>query len=139
MRRIIRQKERNKDDLNINITPFIDIIFCVLVAFMVPNQNPFGRVNIELPPVNAKIAVLERDPVKVIIQQNRNIYVNDKDINGSSLIASVDEASLKNRNIKVYVMADKKNNYGDILSVLKKLSDSGYVDVVLISDAQNRL
>ena len=111
---------------------YFGIFFIIYIIY-------FGRVNIELPPVNAKIAVLERDPVKVIIQQNGNIYVNDKDINGSSLIASVDEASLKNRNIKVYVMADKKNNYGDILSVLKKLSDSGYVDVVLISDAQNRL
>lgn len=138
MRRIIK-KNTDLEEVNVNMTPFIDIIFSILVAFMVPNQALFGNIYIELPPANAKITVLEKDPIKVVLKKDGSVFVNNKAIHINDLIKVVDKVSLKDKNIKIYVMADRRNNYGNVLSIVGKLNDSGFKDVILISDAYDRL
>lgn len=138
MRRVIKKKE-NLEELNINMTPFIDVIFSILIAFMVPNQSLFGNIELELPPANVKIAVLDKDPIKILIERDGSIVVNNKKIKTKDLLDVVEKESLKNKNIKIYVMADKKNNYGTVLDLVGKLNEKDFKNVVLISDIYNRL
>lgn len=138
MRRIIK-KNRDLGEVNINLAPFIDVVFSLLVAFMFSNQSVFGSIDIELPPANAQIVVLEKDPIKIILQRDGSITVNNKSTKFADLISVVSKATLRDKNSKIYVMADKRSNYGTVLSVVGKLNESGFKDVVLISDAHNRL
>ena len=137
MRRIIK-KNRDLEEVSINMAPFIDVIFSLLVAFMFSNQSVFGNIDIELPPANAQIVVLEKDPVKILLQKDGSITVNNKSTKFSDLINVVNKATLKDKNNKIYVMADRRSNYGTVLSVVGKLNENGFKDVVLISDAHNR-
>lgn len=138
MRRIIK-KNRDLDEVGVNMTPFIDIIFSLLIAFMFSNQSVFGNIDIELPPANAEIVVLDKDPVKILLQKDGSITVNNKSTRFADLINIVNKATLKDKNSKIYVMADKRSNYGAVLSIVGKLNENGFKDVVLISDAHNRL
>ena len=138
MRRIVKKRDF-EEEVNVNITPFIDIIFAVLVVFMVPSQIMFGNVELELPPANAKIAVLEKDPVKILVGRDGNITINNKSIKTDELAKVVEEESLKDKKIKVYVMADRRNSYERIMNIVGILNDAGFEDVVLISDLYNRL
>lgn len=138
MRRIIK-KNRDLDEVGVNMTPFIDIIFSLLIAFMFSNQSIFGNIDIELPPANAQIVVLEKDPVKILVQRDGSITINNKSTKFSDLVNVVNKATLKDKNNKIYIMADRRSNYGTVLSVVGKLNENGFKDVVLISDAHNRL
>lgn len=138
MRRIIK-KSRDLEEVGVNMTPFIDIIFSLLIAFMFSNQSIFGNIDIELPPANAQIVVLEKDPVKILVQRDGTITINNKSTKFSDLVNVVNKATLKDKNNKIYVMADRRSNYGTVLSVVGKLNENGFKDVVLISDAHNRL
>ena len=138
MRRIIK-KSRDLEEVGVNMTPFIDIIFSLLIAFMFSNQSVFGNIDIELPPANAEIVVLEKDPVKILVQKDGSITINNKSTKFSDLVNVVNKATLKDKNNKIYVMADRRSNYGTVLSVVGKLNENGFKDVVLISDAHNRL
>ena len=138
MRRIIK-KSRDLEEVGVNMTPFIDIIFSLLIAFMFSNQSIFGNIDIELPPANAEIVVLEKDPVKILVQKDGSITINNKSTKFSDLVNVVNKATLKDKNNKIYIMADRRSNYGTVLSVVGKLNENGFKDVVLISDAYNRL
>ena len=138
MRRIIK-KSRDLEEVGVNMTPFIDIIFSLLIAFMFSNQSIFGNIDIELPPANAQIVVLEKDPVKILVQKDGSIIINNKSTKFSDLVNVVNKATLKDKNNKIYVMADRRSSYGTVLSVVGKLNENGFKDVVLISDAHNRL
>ena len=138
MRRIIK-KSRDLEEVGVNMTPFIDIIFSLLITFMFSNQSIFGNIDIELPPANAQIVVLEKDPVKILVQRDGSITINNKSTKFSDLVNVVNKATLKDKNNKIYVMADRRSNYGTVLSVVGKLNENGFKDVVLISDAHNRL
>ena len=138
MRRIVK-RGRDLEEVGVNMTPFIDVIFSLLIAFMFSNQSIFGNIDIELPPANAQIVVLEKDPVKIFLQKDGSITVNNKSAKFSDLISIVNKATLKDKNSKIYIMADKRSNYGAVLGVVGKLNENGFKDVVLISDAHNRL
>lgn len=131
--------KRTQKDVNINLTTFIDILFVLLITFMLPSQMLFGNVKINLPTADAEIVVLKKDPVKVMIDENANIFVNEEHIKNDNLIQKIDELTFKDVEAKIYVMADKANNYGEILNVVGKINNAGYIDVMLITDIHNRI
>ncbi|MDR1498759.1 MAG: biopolymer transporter ExbD [Rickettsiales bacterium] len=139
MRRHFRRVVRNDDSVNVNVVPMIDIIFSVLMAFMVPSQSLFGGLNVELPTAKAKIVVLKKDPIKIFINRNGNIIIDKLEVRSGDLVSKVNELSLKDKNIKIYVMADKRNSYGAVLDVVSRLNTDNFKDVVLISDIHGRL
>ncbi len=138
MRRYCR-KYNDDSEININIVPLIDILFSILIAFMIPTQTLFGSLNIELPSANAKIVVLKKDPIKLFINKDGVILIEDREVKINNLNKKINELSLKDKNIKIYVLADKRNSYGKVLDVVGKLNKGGFSDVVLISDLYDRL
>lgn len=138
MRRIVK-KRYSDEEINLNIAPFIDIVLSVLIIFMVPSQTLFGNIKLELPPANARIAVLEKDPIKVLIDRNGSITIDNKAVAIKDLVNAVNEISLKDKKTKIYVMGDKKNTYEKIIDIVGRLNEAGFTDVVLISDLHNRL
>ena len=110
MRRIIK-KRYSDEEINLNITPFIDIVLSILIVFMVPSQTLFGNIKLELPPADAKIAVLEKDPVKVLITKDGNITIDDKQVFTKDLADTVDKITFKDKKHKIYVIGDKRNSY----------------------------
>ena len=139
MRREIRRREDRENEINMNIAPFIDVMLVLLIAFMIPNQTMFGSVELELPPANAQVAMLEKDPIKVLVDRYGNININNKSTPTNELINTVNELSLKDMNIKIYVMADRRNTYERVMDIVGRLNSAGFRDVVLISDLYNRL
>lgn len=128
------------EDLNINLAPFIDILFVLLIAFMVPTQFLFGGLEVELPSATAKIVVLKKDPIKIFVGKDNRISINgDFDIKINNLCVKINELSLKDKNIKIYVMADKNTKYGDIIKIVGMLKDDNFRNVTLITDIHNRL
>ena len=138
-RKRIANKNPYSADANLNLAPFVDILFSILIVFMIPNQSLFGGMKLELPSADAEVVVLEKDPIKVFIDSNSNIAVNDDIVEYSRLISKINEVSLKDKDIKIYVMADKANNYGFILNIVGKLKSGGFKDVVLITDLYGRI
>jgi biopolymer transport protein ExbD len=134
-----RPTASNINEININITPLISILFLLLVIYMVLYQSSLAELNIELPSAKAKIVLLPKDPIKVIIDVNGSIMINNREVKLKDLVSEVNKLSLKDKNMKIYVMADRRNEYGKVLDVVSRLNDNDFKDVVLISDALNRL
>lgn len=132
-------KKKEEKDVYINLSSFIDILFVLLIAFMIPSHLIFGNIELSLPTAEAEIVILAKDPIKISIDKNSNIFVNEEQINLNNLVFKTNEVSLKNKNIKIYVIADKNNNYGFILNIVNLLNKTGYRDVVLITDLYGRI
>ncbi len=76
---------RNRTISDINITPFVDVLLVLLIIFMVTSPIITGGLNVNLPNgVNQKDKITQ-DDIIVSIQKDSKIYLNDKQINISSL------------------------------------------------------
>ena len=139
MSRRQRIKRRIEYDAGLNLAPFIDTLLVLLIVFMISSQEVFNGLKLNLPSATAKIVVLKKDPIKIFILNDGKININNQIIEYKDIVKIVDDLSLKDKYIKIYVMADKDSKYGQVLNVVGKLNENNFKNVTLITDIHNRI
>ena len=70
-------KSKNKDELNLDITPLIDVVFLLLIFFMVSTTFKHeSEINITLPSASNKSVDAKPDAINIGLDLSGNIYVN---------------------------------------------------------------
>ena len=115
----------------INVVPYIDVMLVLLVIFMVtaPMTNP-GVV--ELPKVGETLKQ-QVNPIVISIKKNGKIEIDGKTFKNDALLAHVKKITDKNPKQSVVIAADKKVNYGKVITVmdLLKQNEVGKVGLLL--------
>jgi biopolymer transport protein TolR len=115
----------------INVVPYIDVMLVLLVIFMVtaPMTNP-GVV--ELPKVGETLKQ-QVNPIVISIKKNGKIEIDGKTFKNDALLAHVKKITNKNPKQSVVIAADKKVNYGKVITImdLLKQNEVGKVGLLL--------
>ena len=115
----------------INVVPYIDVMLVLLVIFMVtaPMTNP-GVV--ELPKVGETLKQ-QVNPIVISIKKNGKIEIDGKTFKNDALLAHVKKITDKNPKQSVVIAADKKVNYGKVVTImdLLKQNEVGKVGLLL--------
>ena len=115
----------------INVVPYIDVMLVFLVIFMVtaPMTNP-GVV--ELPKVGETLKQ-QVNPIVISIKKNGKIEIDGKTFKNDALLAHVKKITDKNPKHSVVIAADKKVNYGKVITImdLLKQNEVGKVGLLL--------
>jgi len=115
----------------INVVPYIDVMLVLLVIFMVtaPMTNP-GVV--ELPKVGETLKQ-QVNPIVISIKKNGKIEIDGKTFKNDALLAHVKKITNKNSKQSVVIAADKKVNYGKVITImdLLKQNEVGKVGLLL--------
>ena len=123
----------------VNLTSFVDLLFSLLIIFIVSGQNLFGGISLEIPKGKTEIVVVKKDPIAVFIKSDGTIFVNDEETKFNKIPQVVSELTMKDYSTKIFVLGDKNNLYGRIISVVDVLNSAGFLDVVLVTDLSNNL
>ncbi len=123
-------KPRKKHSSDINITSLIDIIFILLIFFMVSSTFLKPTIEIKLP-VAATEDKSERKMVNVYVGEDLSIYV-EKDLvsleNLQSIIASEVAADSE---IAVLLYCDKNVIFENVVKIMDALKLSGVKNVAI--------
>ena len=115
----------------INVVPYIDVMLVLLVIFMVtaPMTNP-GVV--ELPKVGETLKQ-QVNPIVISIKKHGKIEIDGKTFKNDALLAHVKKITDKNPKQSVVIAADKKVNYGKVITImdLLKQNEVGKVGLLL--------
>jgi biopolymer transport protein TolR len=115
----------------INVVPYIDVMLVLLVIFMItaPMTNP-GVV--ELPKVGETLKQ-QVSPIIISIKKNGKIEIDGKAFKNDTLLAYVKKITKKNPDQSVVIAADKKVDYGRVITImdLLKQNEVGKVGLLL--------
>ncbi|HIP54311.1 MAG TPA: biopolymer transporter ExbD [Sulfurimonas autotrophica] len=119
----------------LNITPLVDVMLVLLVVLMVIAPNIVYEENIKLPQGSTSQQLSKIPPVHITIDKESNIKVN-KDT--YLLNAFMDNFSLYasklNKKATVLISADKRLDYGVVMSVLAAVKQAGFTEVSLATN-----
>lgn len=119
----------------LNITPLVDVMLVLLVVLMVIAPNIIYEENIKLPQGSTTQQLSKIPPVHITIDKEKNIKVN-KDT--YLLNAFMDNFSLYssklNKKATVLISADKRLDYGIVMSVLAAVKQAGFTEVSLATN-----
>jgi biopolymer transport protein ExbD len=123
---ILFKKKIRKDSI-IEITPLIDIVFLLLIFFMINATFLQPAIKMNLPVLSSQ-GVGKKAKITLSIDKNRNIYLNNRKTDMNSLIQDIKATKTSK---EITLRADKSLTYEFIVQVLEKLKDSGIKNISL--------
>jgi biopolymer transport protein ExbD len=117
----------------INITPMVDVMLVLLIIFMVAAPLMVAGVPLELPNTSAARVSQSKKAMVVSLAGDGGLYIREEQVSSDSLVPRLRELRASEGDTVVYVRADKKSNYGDVMDVLGRVGESGYGRVSLLS------
>ena len=130
-----RIKRRSGGTLVLEITPLIDVVFLLLIFFMLAtNFDERSAFKIDLPKSTAAKTKSTLKEVQVLVDKEKNIYLRYTDNSGksqsekldlSSFVSVVSEKLNTSESKDVMISADKAIDYGFIVEIMSLLKESG--------------
>ena len=120
---------------DVNILPLIDVLFVVLLFFMLSSLVLTSKTQIivERPANSRAEQVIDANKTLTIsLRKDMKLYLDDDLINPSELSAKIVDLSRNNSFEHVLVDADKESIYGDVMDILDIVKDSGLNSVGLV-------
>ena len=126
--------DKYKPLAEINVTPFVDVMLVLLIIFMVAAPLMVQGVPVDLPKTSASKLGTVKKPMVVSMAADGNLYIRDEQVTRQNLVSRlVAIKSQEGAEGIVYVRADKKIAYGDVMEVLGRVGESGFARVSLLS------
>jgi biopolymer transport protein TolR len=121
----------------INITPMVDVMLVLLIIFMITAPLLVAGVPVELPNTSSARISQPKKPVIVSLGGDGSLYIRDEQVSQDTLIPRLQALRSAEGDTVVYVRADKKRTYGEVMEILGRVGQSGYARVSLLSQPKS--
>ena len=125
-------KKKKSPDISLEITPLVDVIFLLLIFFVLSTQFiDLKTMSIDLPSIDKKtMSNLPENRVKIEISKEGEVLINNKTISEFSLKSLNQELSLIPSNIKTAIIsADSDTRYQYIVTIMESLNSNGFKNI----------
>ena len=112
------------DYVEVNLTPLIDVVFLLLIFFMVTTTfNKDAKININLPTTTNAMASPTKMPLEVIIDSNGKFFVDGREVlnNKPETLFRAMTQALNERGEKtppLIISADSSTNYQAVVTAM---------------------
>ena len=121
----------NKSSFSIEITPLIDIVFLLVIFFVVTSKVGDSQfLSLDLPKTESFQYETVQSTNEIIITNNANIYVNDRVININDL-DELEQAifELENNGDSIILSAESDSLHVWVISIMDILNKYGFNEV----------
>ncbi|VAW64984.1 Biopolymer transport protein ExbD/TolR [hydrothermal vent metagenome] len=122
-------KPDRKDDIDLNLTPLIDVVFLLLIFFMVSTTfEKTSKLKIDLPEASAKATKPVDKKIVLGIDAKGRYYINDRQLVNTQL-KTIKIALLKiagdSRDLPIVLRADAKTPHQSVVRAMDAASQVG--------------
>jgi biopolymer transport protein ExbD len=124
--------DHKEDSVEVNLTALIDVVFLLLIFFMVTTTfDRHARLKVSLPESSTKATQQKDEPLVLSIDAKGNYFLNDRQIINQQL-ETLKQALRK-------TIGEKNQDYKDVALVLRADANTPHQSVVRAMDAASQL
>ena len=127
---------RRRAALAVDLTPLIDIIFQLVIFFMVSTTFvTTPGIEVDLPRSSADTILRERDDLKIWVRADGTVHINEDPATAEQLTAAFAEAAKRDPKTLVVIKADKAVHHGRVVAVMDKARGQGLQHLAIATEA----
>ena len=135
MRRAANRFSRSDDESDINLTPMLDVVFIMLIFFIV-TATFIKQAGIEVLRPEALTATQKPTvSVLVAIGENGDIWIDKKKVDATAVRAHIERLHAENPKGGLVVQADKGAKTAKVMAVLSAARAAGLTEVAISTES----
>jgi len=135
---LAKRDEGSKVSSDINVTPMVDVMLVLLIIFMVVTPMLQKGVSVDMAKVNNPTAMEDadkEDALLVSVMRDGTVYFgSDKVPDVDQLTGKVKDRLTNKVNKEVYLKADARAHFGNVVKVVDAVRAAGVDDLGLLTD-----
>ena len=126
----MRFRAKNEEDFSVDLTPLIDVVFLLLIFFMVSTVFVDFKKQMDISLPSSKSSILSEilKPVTVELTVDKKIFLNGEKIHISkfeSALSKIDKSETR----EAIIRADKNLPYGDVIKIMGMLQNAQILNI----------
>jgi biopolymer transport protein ExbD len=128
----MRFKKNREQEATIGIAPFIDMVFLLLIFFMVTSQfDVASGVPIQLPRVAAKTYDEKREKVTLVIDKAGQIFLRGARLDRNELDKTLRAILLEKGLVSLVLQADRNVPHGVVVETMDVAKGAGVQTIII--------
>lgn len=131
-------RRSRKEDPEVNLTPLIDVVFILLIFFMV--STTFQReseIKIELPEASAEPLEEKKESLEIVIDADGRYFIDEQQVVNTeldTLKSAIQKFLGEQTEIPVVIRADRRTPYESVVRAMDATSQLGLVHMSLATN-----
>ena len=135
---LVKRDEGSKVNSDINVTPMVDVMLVLLIIFMVVTPMLQKGVSVDLARTNNPTPMTDADKEDALLIAVTNkgeiFFGSDKIGNPADLVDKVKTRLANKTNKQVFVKADRRARYKNVVDVVDNVRAAGVDDLGLLTE-----
>lgn len=127
-------RNKKKEELQLNLTPLIDVVFLLLIFFMISTSfKKETKISLDLPEANGEIAEKLPEVIEISINKDGEVFVNGEGLINRQL-ETIKDAITQVANdpaTPLVINADAQAPYQSVISVMDAAGQVGFNNLTL--------
>jgi biopolymer transport protein ExbD len=130
----IASQEEDAELSEINITPLVDVMLVLLVAFVITIPVLTNAIHVTLPKTVTTTPPDEQKAVTVTVDSGGNVFLNSVAVDRAHLESELLALKSANPDISLHLRADERVSYGPVAKVMAAIEHAGIAHVAVLTD-----
>ena len=133
MRRFMTS-QANDQDASVDITPMLDVVFIMLIFFIVTATFvKLSGIEVDAPKASTSV-VQEKANILIAIDENNKIWINRREVDLRALRPNIERLHAENPKGIVVIQADRMSRNETLVKVMDASRKAGVYDIALAAD-----
>ena len=132
-------RPRRRDEPSIDLTPLIDVVFLLVIFFMVSTTFlKEADFKIDLPQSSQQPAPVKQDRLEIAIDAQGRYFVNDQAVTGTDIEAlksALEETAGTERDLPFVIRADGKTPHQAVVTAMDAAGQLGFRHLAIATTA----
>ena len=136
-------KRSKREELAINMTPLIDVVFLLLIFFMVTTTfSRETRLLVNLPEANAEAAQSNPSQIEILVSRDGSYSINGRALVNSrieTLVQGLEIESGGDRSLPILLIADAEATHQSVVTAMDGIGQSGFTRMNIATQRPQQL
>jgi len=122
----------NPRDEEVDMAPMIDMVFLLLVFFMVASHlQSEEHFPINIPTAShAKIPKDRSDRINITVKEDGTIFLGVTEVTKEELAPIVEQRNKETQDLRIFLRGDANAEHGDVREVMRICAEAGVAEII---------